>query len=336
MPSMTHSNERRFRPAMYALALTITLFLGTASMSDVAHGAGDDWRLMVKSAACVQGPVVTLGEIADPIEGLDQRSWQTVGATKLWKASDKIGRPVTIDRAKLYKVIKYYIGDMVNNLVLPSQLTVQTGGRVVTSEELRARVVAFLTPRANDLGGDIEFKNLKLPMHYFFPNEYDKLTIALSSDIKPGRNQIRLRAMSSDGRVQSGKAGTVFINVWKTVPVAAKPLNRFERVTQDKITFMRVNLAYKPELWDGTDGPWRMARTLGRGQPFTPGHLEQIPLIEKGETVAIIYKSKRIKVSMKAVALGEASMGQQVSVRNLQSNKTILATVIADDTVMVR
>lgn len=321
---------------MYALALVCVLVFGTASGIGAAEKPGNDWRVMVRSAASVQGPVVLLGEIADPIEGLDARTWKTVAGIKLWKASTKVGRPVTIDRDKLRKVFRYYMGDMAKNVVLPSQLTVQTGGRVVTGKELRERVVAFLTPRAKDLGGESDFKELRLPMHFFFPNINDKLVISLANEIRPGRNQIQLRRVSPDGRVMSGKAGTVFINVWKAVPVAAKPLNRNERVTNQNVSFRRVNLAYKPELWDGSGGPWRMARTLGTGQAFTMSHIEPVPLIEKGEKVSLVYRNKRVQLTIKAEALGEAGMGQQVSVRNLQSNKTILATVVGDDMVMTR
>lgn len=335
MPNKNDMRERRFRPVLCALALTCALILGTATVIGAA-GQGNNWRVMVKSAACVQGPVVLLGEIADPVDGLDARAWKTVSQIKLWKASPKVGRPVTISRDKLANVIKYYMGDMARNVVLPSQLTVQTGGRVISGEELRSRVVAFLTPRAKDLSDSIEFKNLKLPMNFFFPNQYDKLAINLAGDIKPGRNQIRLRRVSTDGRVISGKAGTVFINVWKAVPVASRPLRRNERVTKEKIRFQRVNLAYKPELWDGTGGPWRMSRTLGTGQPFTKSHVEPVPLIEKGEMVSLIYRNKRIQLTVKAEALNEAGIGQQVSVRNLQSKKTILATVVGDDMVMTR
>jgi len=328
--------KHHFRTVLCALTLALVLVLGSATFIGASSHAGNNWRLLVKSAACVQGPDVLLGEIADPMPGVDARTWKTLSKVKLWKASNKPGRPVSADRAKLKKILKYYMGEMADNLVLPSQLTVQTGGAVLTGEELRARVVAFLTPRAKDLGGEVEFKNLKLPMHYFFKNQYDELVIGLGSDIRPGRNQVKLKVKSPDGKVLSSKAGTVFINVWKAVPVAAKPLNRFERVTRENVTFMRVNLAYKPNLWDGTGGPWRMARTLGRGQPFTKAHLEQIPLIEKGERVTLVYKNKRVQLSIKAEALSEASMGQQVSVRNLQSKKTVLATVVADDTVLVR
>lgn len=336
MPGMRIKSKGRVRGIVYVATLACLLIMGIASVTNAASGSKDGWRLMVRSAACVQGPTVLLGEIADPVQGVDQRTWETISRIKLWKASKKPGRPVVITREKLSKVLRYYMGENVDRLVLPPQLTVQTGGKVILGQDLRERVVAFLTPRARDLGGEIELKDLDLPSQYFFRNVTDKLVIGLHGDIRPGRNQIKLRSENTQGRVVSGKAGTVFINVWKAVPVAAKPLNRFERVSKDKIGFRRVNLAYRPNLWDGTGGPWRMVRTLGRGQPFTLSHLEQIPLIEKGERVSLIFRGKRIQLSIKAEALGEASMGQQVAVRNLQSKKTVLATVIGDNLVMVR
>ena len=60
------------------------------------------------------------------------------------------------------------------------------------------------------------------------------------------------------------------------------------------------------------------------------------PLIEKGERVQLIYQGKKVKLTIKVEALGEASMGQQVEVRNLQSKRIILATVVGDNMVMVR
>lgn len=332
--SLTMITKGRMKSIFYATTLACALILCAATLTG-ATGRGD-WKGVVKSAACVRGPVVLLGEIADPAPGTDDRTWQSVASVKLWKASKKLGRPVTADQAKLYEILKYYLGDKVNNLVLPSQLTVQTGGHVLTGQELRTRVVGFLTPRAEDLGGQVEFKDLRLPLHFFFKNSQDTLSVQLADDIRPGRNQIRMKAISPQGKDLSSKAGTVFINVWTAVPVAAKPLNRFERITKEKISFKRVNLAYQNKLWDGKGGPWRMTRTLGRGQAFTQSHLEAVPLIEKGERVNLVYRNKRVQLVIKAEALAEGDMGQKVAVRNLQSNKTILATVISHDTVLIR
>ena len=332
---MTRTGSGRIKSIAWTAAVVCLMVFAVASVALSASGR-DDWRGVVRSEACVKGPTVLLGEIADPAPGVDSRTWKTVAGIKLWKASTRPGRPVVIARDKLRQVLHYYMGDRVSQLVLPMQLTVQTGGKVLSGVELKNRVVAFLTPRAKAMGGEIEFRDLNLPSEYFFDELTERMVISLHDDIRPGRNQIKLRTVDARGKVVYGKAGTVFIDVWKAVPVAAQPLNRFERVTKDKIGFRRVNLAYRPDLWDGTGGPWRMARTLGRNQPFTMSHLEQVPLIEKGEQVDLVYRGKRVQLTLKVEALGEASMGQQVAVRNLQSKKTVLATVIGDDLVMVR
>lgn len=336
MPSMTTTRKWLGDTTLIGV-LVLTLVLGFTSVLNAADSRpGNPWRLMVKSAACVNGPVVLLGEIADPVDGMDERTWATLRDVKLWKASPKKGRPVTIAREKLRKVLKYYMGDMVSHLILPSQMTVQTGGKVITGDELRNLFVVFLTHKTQSMNADVEFKNIRLPMQYFFKNVDDKLKIEMAGEVKPGNNHVRLRTVSPDGKYIASKTASVFLNVWKAVPVAARPLNRFEQVTQDKVTFMRVNMAYKPNAWDGTGGPWRMTRTLGRGQPFTLSHLEPIPLIQKGEQVTLVYRNKRIQLSLRVEALGEAGMGQQVAVRNLQSKKTVMATVVGDDMVLVR
>lgn len=326
--------KNRSGKVRYAIAACLAAILLSAPA--LTGAAGNQWKALVRNVACVKGPDVLLGEIADPVDDTARLQWPTLSSIKLWQASDRQGHVVTVPRDKLLSVLKYYMGDQADNLVLPSQLTVQTGGRVVDSDELKSRIVAFLTPRAKGLGGDVEFKDLQMPDHIFFPNLYDKLVISMSSDLTPGRNEIALSGVTPDGRVVSRRSAVVFANVWKAVPVAAKPLNRLERLTKDKITFRRVNLAYKNDIWDGTGGPWRMARTLGRGQAFTMSHLEPVPLIERGEMVTLVYNGKNIHLSVKAEALGEAGAGQQVEVRNVESNKTVLATVVDSDTVVVR
>ncbi|MDD3312327.1 flagellar basal body P-ring formation chaperone FlgA [Pseudodesulfovibrio sp.] len=334
MPSGKSGRKGPVRAVVMAAMAVCLLVAGTVA----AMGASvpDGWKAAVRSVACVQGPTVLLGEIADPVQGADQRTWRTLSQIALWKASDKRGHPVSIDRDRLAKVLRHYMGDEASHLVLPMQLTVQTGGKVLNANQLRSEVVEFLTPRSRGLGDQVEMKDLDLPDHYFFDNVTDTLTIEVNGDVRPGRNTIRLRTVNSQGKVVAGKAGTVFLNVWKAVPVAAAPLNRGERVTRDKVGFRRVNLAYNPGLWDGVGGPWRMVRTLGRGQPFMLSHLEPVPVIEKGERVDLVYRGKRVQLTMKVEALEDASMGQQIQVRNLQSKKTVVATVVGDDLVMVR
>ncbi|WFS63791.1 flagellar basal body P-ring formation chaperone FlgA [Pseudodesulfovibrio thermohalotolerans] len=332
---MWKKRSRRARGVRYVLAACLAAVLLAGSVPAGAAG-GNRWKGLVRSVACVKGPDVLLGEIADPVDAVAQRQWPTLSTVKLWKASDRLGHVVTVPRDKLRRILEYYMGEEAGNLALPSQLTVQTGGRVVDSSELTSRIVAFLTPKAKGLGGDVKLNNLQMPDHIFFPNDYDRLVVDMKGDFKPGRNDIMLCGVTPDGKVISRRSAVVFADVWKAVPVAARPMNRNERVTANKVSFRRMNLAYNRDVWDGTGGPWRMTRTLGRGQVFTQSHLEPVPLVERGEMVNLVFNGRGIRLSIKAEAMGEAGAGQQVEVRNTQSNKIVLATVVDSETVVVR
>lgn len=316
---------------VFGLTMLVLLAPG-GTVSDAADG----WRLQVRSAATVAGPVVLLGEVAEPMGRMDERTWDSLSRIKLWKASDRPGRVVVVSRAKLREIFRFYMGDQAKRLILPSQMAVQTGGKAVSGPELRSRVVGFLTARATAMNGEAEIRDVQTPMHFFLASDSDRLELSMDDPLEPGRVKVQLRAITPDGRVMKRSVATAFLNIWKTVPSAAMPLNRLERLSRDKVSFTRVNLAYHPDVWDGTGGPWRMKRSLGRGQPITMQHIEALPAVERGETVDLIYKGRRIHLTIKAEALGEARIGQQVAVRNLQSKRTVMGTVVGDDQVMVR
>ncbi|WP_147821894.1 flagellar basal body P-ring formation chaperone FlgA [Salidesulfovibrio onnuriiensis] len=312
--------------------LACVLLLAMAAQA----GTSGQWRIKVRDAVCVEGPVVLLGDIAMPVGDYDQKTWDKLSKTQLWKASQRKGHAVNIPRHKLEGILRYYLGDYVQQCVLPSRMFIQTGGKVLDSQALQREVVAFLTAQGRALGDDVEFKKLALPPNFFFPNRYDTLKLSLPVEMKPGTVRFYMESITPDGKSNRKVAGTVFVNAWVAVPCAARPVNRYEKLTPDKITFIKKNLAYNPELWDGRGGPWRVKRPVGTGQPFRRDNLDPLPTISKGDMVTLVYKNKRIQLTTKAKALEDAHLGQQVTVRNLQSKREIVATVVGADLVRVR
>jgi len=311
---------------MFALLIGIT----------VQAGASGEWRIKVSDAVSVEGPVVLLGDIASPVGDYDSKTWEKLSAVRLWKASERKGRPVSIPRHKLEGILRYYLGDYVEQCVLPSRMFIQTGGKVLDSQAVHREVVAFLTVRAKALGDDVELKKLTLPPNFFFPDKFDKLKLSLPNGVKPGTVRFYMESVTPDGKTNRKVAGTVFINVWKAVPCAARPVNRYERLTPDKITFVKKNLAYNTQIWDGEGGSWRVVRPVGTGQPFRMDNLEPMPMVTKGGMVTLVYKNKRIQLTARGKALEDAHLGQKVTVRNLQSKRTVMATVIGTDMVRVK
>lgn len=329
---ITGSGKKKRIAAAIAGVLGCALLLAMA----VQAGAAGQWRIKVRDAVCVEGPTVLLGDIAYPVGDYDKTTWKKLSETSLWKASDRKGSPVNIPRHKLEGILRYYIGDYVEQCVLPSRMFIQTGGKVLAKQELHREVVAFLTLKARGLGDDVEFKKLALPPNFFFPNKYDTMELLLPSGIEPGMVRIRIHSKTPDGTINRKVAASAFVNVWQAVPCAARPVNRNERLTPDKIKFVKMNLAYNTELWNGDGGPWRVKRPVGTGQPFRKSNLEPLPAVSRGEMVTLVYKNKRIQLTIKVEALDDAHLGQQVTVRNLQSKREIVATVVGTDMVRVR
>jgi flagella basal body P-ring formation protein FlgA len=323
------------KPCLFALASLLALV--AVFMASGVVSAADEWRIKVKGAVCVHEPVVQLGHIAQPVGDYDRDAWKRLASTRLWKASTRKGRPVVVPRAKLENILKYYLKEEAARCVLPLKMAIQTGGRVVAGQDLRNRVVEFLTIHSRGMGEDVEFKNFAMPDEFFLPNTYDKIELALSDEaMSPGTNRFVLRAKTPDGKITRTKTGSVFVSVWKTVPCASRPVNRNERLTSDKITFIKKNVAYMANVWDGEKGAWRVKRPVGTGQPFLMTNIEPMPMVTKGDVITLVYKNKRIQLTTKVEALGDGHLGQNITVRNLQSKRIIAATVVDNGVAKVR
>lgn len=326
------SNECRNRAAL-ALALLLALAALLASAAWAKEAA--DWRIRVKTAACVKGQRVLLGEIAEAVGETPKGLWDKLARLELWSAPRQ-GRVVTLTRDELGRLLKNHLGEVAQRCVLPVQLQVQGGGVVFDSQALSREVVAFLTQRTSRLEGEAELKDVQVPPALFLQAELDTLEIVLAGEIRPGRVPLLLLTKGPDGRILSRAAASVFMNLWRAVPCAARPINRNEPLTPERVTFQRKNLAYADNAWDGKGGPFRVLRSVPTGQPITMDNLEPLPLVVKGEKILLVYQGKGLHLAVKALALADGGMGSSVAVRNLQSNKVVLATVVDKDTVVVR
>lgn len=336
--SLTTHRRTRVLPAIL-LAAALVLCLG-AARTDAGFGTTSSdpgiWKLRVVNAACAQGDRVLLGEIARPY-GMDKEQWAELEKRPLWKAP-RSGRVQKITRKQLLPALRRYIGDLAESAILPSRLAIQRGGRVYSSLDLRVEVDKILTRHSRTVEGELKFRDYKIPRYCFLPNAYDSLEVSLEDrTLTPGRNRVNFRTRTPDGKITRRTSGTVFVDVWKAVPVAAKPLNRKERLSRANIGFAKKNLAYYPNVWDGGKGDWRVSRSIGTGQPITLDKIEPMPLVAKGDRVVLSFKSKTVALSIKVEALEDGDhVGARIPVRNLQSQKTVLATVTGKNAVAVR
>ncbi|GAB7024181.1 flagellar basal body P-ring formation chaperone FlgA [Salidesulfovibrio brasiliensis] len=314
----------------------LAALLCAVALAVASSATAGDWRIRIKPAAVLGGEMVTLGDIAVAVGDVDRARWDRLAATELWKPSKRKGRPVAISRKKLTSILRHYIGDAVRLCEIPSRVVVQTGGHVLLVNDIQQAMVGFLTSRIAKYDGEIVYRDYAMPDYIFFPRRFDKLKVSSPREVKPGRNSLRLEVIDSDGKVVRQVAASVFVDVWKAVPAAARIMNRGERITPEKLTFVRKNIAYMTRAWDGKGGPWRVKRPIGRGQAITRDSIEALPAVSRGDMVELVYQGKRVRLTLEVKAMDDGRIGQQVEVKNLQSNRRIIATVVSSDKVMVR
>ena len=315
-----------------ALALSVLLSASAAA----AEQTGRDWRIQVRNAACVAGPVVHLGEIADASANTPPALWKELAAKSLWASPEKAGHQTALSRERLAAMLRHYLGEEAGSFVLPQQIVVQRGGKAVDGATLARMGVDFLTAGGAGLRGDLEITDMRSPDYVFLAHPGDRLNIVMSEAVRPGRNNLLFEVVSGEGKTTRRVAGSAFVNLWRPVACATRPINRLQLVTPDMVTFKRKNMAFNQNAWDGSGGPWRVAKSVGTDQVITVESVEPVPVIAKGGQVNLVYEGTNIRLSVKAVALADAGIGQTVQVRNVQSNRKITGTVLDAETVLVR
>lgn len=295
------------------------------------------WRIRLLDTAVVEGPSVRLEDVAEPVGTPPPGVWETLAQTELWPAPGETGRPMTLLRAKMQPLLRSALGDYEELCLYPGSLAIQSGGAVVREDALRALVVKNLTGAAARFEGDVEFTDFRLPPFIFLANKQQHIEVTTAVSPVPGRVSFTLGIYEMDGSLVRRFTGTVQMNVWREVPALTRPVNRDEVLTPDMVTFVRRNLAtLKGEIWNGRGGPYRLVRSLGADQTLLAADLDRVPAIRKGSRVNLVYARGAVRLSVPAEALADAGLGESVTVRNLQSNREILATAQDSLTAIIR
>nr|WP_262410559.1 flagellar basal body P-ring formation chaperone FlgA [Pseudomonas alcaligenes] len=135
---------------------------------------------------------------------------------------------------------------------------------------------------------------------------------------------------------------TVFIpaqvHLFQPVVVSTRPLRRDELIGPNDVALIEQDTGAlgrgyltATELVVGR----KMTRPLRAGQALTPALLELAELIKRGDQVVISARSGGINVRMPGEALSGGTLGQQISVRNLGSQRVIKARIAGSGQVEV-
>lgn len=323
----------------FSRVILAAIFLGAGLVlfqgATVCARAGSDF--MLKKQAAVSGKYVRFMDIAEPITDTGRELWPEIKESRMWKAPSS-GRRVVKTRSRLRRAVHRHVPAASGRCLYPRETILQKGNRVLGPENIQEKIVSFLTPYVRDKGEEVEFREFRLPEAVFLSNDSDELVLDKGSrEIGPGRNNFRIKVVNGYGDVRHTYSGSVFIDVWKTVPCTARPINRREPITRDAVRFERKNLAHvQGEVWDGKTGSWMASRSMGQGQCLTEKYMDPLPVLKRGEKAELLYQGDFIRLSVPVEVLSDAGRGDSVRVRNLQSDKEVTARVRDGNTLVIR
>lgn len=322
-----------YRPT---LLLALCMLASLTALTTPVQAQRGYWHFLVQPVAAIQGEVVRFGDIAVPLTSHGRSQWEKLSEVPMWPAPEN-GKTMTFSQDRMAAMLRQYLGHAAASTRIPGQVVIQGGGHVVLEEELRSRVVTFLTPRVRLMGEEITLRDFRLPSHIFLPHIQDTLDMELATDPQPGRNSLRFLVRSVDGRITRRVTGTVFLDVWQAVPTAGRPLNRGTPLALDDVIFQRKNLAYlREQVWDGSGGPWQIRAPVGMDQVIYLSALEPLPAIRRGELIILVYEGELVRLQVQVQALQDGAIGETIAVRNLQNNNEVLARIQDHGTVVVR
>ncbi|EPR41702.1 flagella basal body P-ring formation protein FlgA [Desulfovibrio sp. X2] len=297
---------------------------------------GRSWTIVVRPAATAHGPKVLVGDVADVYGDLPQQTWDKIKAMALCSSPDR-GRQVVLNPDQVRALFAAALGDdMARGVSVRTSLAVQRGGFVVSGEELRKLVVAFLTERTKGMAGEVKVRDIAVPDVLFLPDDFARMGVEQPRQIAPGKISLRLDALTADSRVLRSVAAGAFLDQWVAVPCAARPINTGDVITPDMVVSERKNAAYLKDEPVRVRPGIRAKRPIGQGLAITRDDVAEVPDVVKGATVQLLYRGTNVQLSINAQAMADGSLGEVIPVRNLQSGREVRAVVEGENTVVVR
>ena len=157
---------------------------------------------------------------------------------------------------------------------------------------------------------------------------------------RPFRGPVVIRLeIKVEGQTLRSMNSTVDTRYYRQVLVAARGLRRGEVAEEAMFDWAERDITDQKsgyytffEQLAGT----RTRRPMSLGQILTPGHVEKLPLVHRGDEVDLQLKTEHMVISARGQALQDGGDGVTIRVRNLDSGRVVRARVVDHQTVAIR
>lgn len=310
--------------------LAITLVVAVTAPALAAGGDADDGPHL-RGDITVDADVVTIGDLLAgiPDDVVDIAAFRapdlgengTIATTRILAAAAQLGlrQPQTFGRKEVH---------------------VTRAAREIDENEIAAALAEAIAAQRGEPAEAIEIRfegrapHLRVP-----PQVAGPVSVA---DLRYDHSSGRLAALVYVGESDSRRLGQAMVagRAVTTVEIAVleRPLARGERINPVDLRIERRPAANIPQdaRYAQLDLEERVARrNLAAGHALRSGDLARELLVERGQNVMIIYRSRNLTLTMRGTAEESGARGQVIAVTNPQSKRVLQATVSGQGQVTV-
>jgi flagella basal body P-ring formation protein FlgA len=305
---------------MKSVILAVVLAIGAAlpAASDAAT---------LRALATVEDGLVRLGDLFDDLG---------TGADIAVAYAPAPGRRLTFDAAALMEIARTYRISWRPQSRF-DRVIVERAGRLIQKSEIATRLIEAL--KAEGLRRDVDVELFGRNVELAVPND-----AAAAIDVRNlsfDRQTGRFSAMVAAGSDTTGYRLPVSGRVHETspVPVLRRAMGPGDVIRKDDIEIIRLR-----EDRIGRDVVTDASKLVGMtprqrlrvGEPIRDNDTRPPVLVGRNSTVTIVLQTGSLRLTAQGRAVEDGARGETIRVTNLQSKKTIEATVTGADFVTVQ
>ena len=217
----------------------------------------------------------------------------------------------------------------------PDQVAVETNLQKIAGAELREKIRDLLAEKKPEI--IIEFSRGIDDIHY--PAGTLELLVETGNNLRiPGNNTLNLE-LRIEGDTWEQLRVPAFLDREIKVFRAGQDLDSGNIITSDCLAGDRVLHSQAPTGFiDATrdlEG-YRVRRNLQAGTIICSHHLEEVPLVERGDRVTLELKQPGFAISLPGEAMQSGNPGSEIMVRNLFSGGTMRGRVTDQGTIEIK
>jgi flagella basal body P-ring formation protein FlgA len=313
------------------IRVSVLILAVTAGILVVIAGARSALAspVYLKSGADLSGNRITLGDIFGGLES---------NADKVLGHAPQPGSEIVLNARTLLRIavaldLPWRPASGREHIVLTRSATIigEEQIKTIISEKLRAD---------NGLSGPFDITFTSSGNKLILPKELSSSAEITEMDFNPGRDwfQVTLAAPSADNPVSRLQLTGAVRHITK-VPVLKTSLRSGDIIQVSDIKWIELYTeSLQHDIYLEADKivgmtPRRMAVA---GKPVREIDLEAPKIVERGETVTIIYEQGPMRLTAEGRALRDGAKGDFVRAVNNSSSQTVEGTVIASRTIVVR